>query len=218
MMFLLPRMMEALGLNLSIFELAARLQSMALSSYAGDCTQTGMLAMLLAMLSAAGGDQKKQSCVIPLCAGMKRETYIYSKFIVYPVTAGACGFFGYWLAYLVSFFLFEVKVPLGEAAMLALALAAFSIFVCSVMLFLGCSTGKAGISAVILFFALTIVGSVLTMLERNQYNPLALQSILTGVSSPIDLPNYLTGLLTALILWPLLALAAAQIFKRKKII
>ena len=44
----------------------------------------GMLAMLLSMMKAAGGDQKDHSCVIPLCAGYRRSTYIYSKFCVYP--------------------------------------------------------------------------------------------------------------------------------------
>ena len=219
MMYALPKMMKAIGMDLSAMLGGMDAQAIGLSAYAGDCLQMGMLAMLLSMMKAAGGDQKDHSCVIPLCVGYRRSTYIYSKFCVYPLTAFGFGIIGYWMAYGVSYLLYPVKFPLSQALLLSLALAVFMAFAASLMLLIGCSTGRAGVSAVILFFAFTIINTILPRLKWDQFHPFALPGFLTGTLDRIEnLPSFWVSVGTAALLCPVLALIAAQLFQRKKLV
>lgn len=219
MMYALPKMMKAIGMDLSTMLGGMDAQTIGLSAYAGDCLQMGMLAMLLSMMKAAGGDQKDHSCVIPLCAGYRRSTYIYSKFCVYPLTAFGFGIIGYWLAYGVSYLLYPVKFPLSQALLLSLALAVFMAFAASLMLLIGCSTGRAGVSAVILFFAFTILNMILPLIRCDRFNPFALPGFLTGTMEQVEnLPSFWVSVGIAALLCPVFALIAARLFQRKKLV
>jgi ABC-2 type transport system permease protein len=169
------------------------------------------------MMKIAGGDQKNRSCVIPICAGFKRETYIYSKFLVIAPIAFVAACIGYGIAYGVSGVLFTQRAELVDVLFSCLAFCVFIAFIACFMLFLGSITGKAGISAVCIFFFNTIVMMILPSLKLNHYNPFALQSFATSFGD-VDKIDYFASIGITLAVCVLFAIIAAKIFKKKRLV
>ncbi len=216
----MPLLMEALPADLGLDglkELYTASQAMALQSFCSDFSQMGMLALLLAMMRTAGGDQKNKSCVMPICNGFRRGTYILSKFIVYPAAAFVISILAYLAAYAFSWFLFEDRVGFGSILLPLLAFGLFLAFAATLMLTLGCITGKGGISAIIVFILFTFVSMFLSALNLNRYNPLALLNM-AGSFERLDLPEYgLTALIT-LAAGILLCLLTMGAFQKKRLV
>ena len=87
------------------------------------------------------------------------------------------------------------------------------------MLLIGCSTGRAGVSAVILFFAFTILNMILPLIRCDRFNPFALPGFLTGTMEQVEnLPSFWVSVGIAALLCPVFALIAARLFQRKKLV
>ena len=216
----MPVLMEALpsGLGLDgLKELYTASQSMALQSFCADFSQMGMLALVLAMMRTAGGDQKNKSCVMPICSGFCRETYILSKFIVYPASAFGISILAYLAAYGFSWFLFEERVGFADILPALPAFGLFLAFASALMLTLGCITGKGGVSAIIVFILFTFVSMFLSALNLNRYNPLALLNLAVSFERP-DLPEYGLTVLITLGAGVLLCLLTMGVFRKKRLV
>ena len=218
MMMVIPKLMEVLqtagaGDLASIFKSD---QMVALQSFVGDALQVGILVLLLGMMRAAGGDQKKRTCIIPICSGMRRDTYVLAKFALYPILAAVCSFAAYLLAYGWSCILFKPMLSIGEILLPACAMAIFVFFNACLMLFIGISTGKAGISVVIVFAMNMLAQLLLTPLKLNHYNPYALMSLAADFQANA-LDFLISGAVTLLVCGILLALTTAA-FRQKKLL
>lgn len=214
--YFLPQLMEAMGIK----EVAAQfpmMQAAAVQLFTTDFMQTGVLALTLALMRTAGGDQKNKTCVIPICSGFSRSAYILAKFILYPAVAFAVSVLGYLIVYGYTSFLYETKLPFGDAWMPLLAFGAFIAFAAVLMLTIGCMTGKGGISAVIVFVIVSFVGMILSFLEINRYNPLALMRFVGGVGEDAVLEFWLTLLITVA-LGIVLYFVTVSVFRRKRLI
>lgn len=193
-------------------------QSMGLSAFVGDCVNTCLLVAFLLLMRAAGGEQKKRNCIIPITLGFDRECYIYAKFLVYPPLAMLLTFAGFFTAYGASALLFSREtIPLSKVLLPALALALFIAFQVSLLLGLGCATGKAGIWVAVLYGSTTLLNMALSMLGKNQYNPYALIAHASNFES-IEAADYAVSAGIAVAVCFLAAVGSAIRFKRKKLV
>ncbi len=216
MAYFMPQLLEAMGMQ----ELAVQfppMQTFALQTFVADFLQTGVLALTLALMRTAGGDQKNRTCVIPICSGFRRPTYILAKFILYPAVAFIVSVVSYLAVYGYTSFLYDARLPFREAWMPLLAFGIFFAFAAVLMLAIGCMTGKGGISAVIIFIGITFVSTILSVLEINRYNPLALMGFAGGVSEGAVLEYWVTLLITAGLSVGLYFVTAA-VFRRKRLV
>ncbi len=216
MAYFMPQLMEAMGMQ----ELAAQfppVQAVALQTFVSDFLQMGVLALTLAMMRTAGGDQKNRSCVIPICSGFSRSTYILAKFILYPAMAFAVSVVSYLAVYGYTLFLYDERLAFTDALLPLLAFGVFFAFAAVLMLALGCMTGKGGISAVIVFIGITFVGTILSLLKLNRYNPLALMGFSAGVGEDAVLECWLSVLIT-LLLGVALYFVTAAVFRKKRLV
>ncbi len=214
--YFMPRLMEALGLK----ELAAQfppMQSVAIQTFIADFLQTGVLALVLGLMRTAGGDQKNKTCVIPICNGFRRSTYLLSKFIFYPAVALVISVVSYLVVYGYTSFLYEEKLAFGEAWMPLLAFGIFFAFASVLMLALGCMTGKAGVSAVVVFAAITFISTILSLLNCNCYNPLALMRFANGVEQSAVLEYWITLAIT-IGAGAALYFVTAAVFRKKQLV
>ncbi|MBS5661199.1 MAG: hypothetical protein KHW79_07940 [Clostridiales bacterium] len=192
-------------------------QAMALQSFSSDFMNMGLLALVLSMMRTAGGDQKNHSCVIPICNGFSRPVYILSKFLVYPAIAFISAILSFCLTFLYSGFLFSDRVHVLDTLPAVAAFGLFMAFAAALMLSVGCMTGKAGISAIIVYIVIYFVSVFLTMIQANRFSPLALMGYASDYSGAVDWEYWLTIVIT-LAAGVLLYFLTAAVFKKKRLV
>lgn len=133
-----------------------------------------ILVLMLCMMGTAGGEQKKRSTMIPNCSGLTTAGYTSPKFIVYSlftfISTAAISVVGYFLCK----FLFGGSIALLDLFNFIVANSIFCTFVIVIYMFVGISTGKAGISVAVIYVFLNIFPTILTYAEVNKYNPFSL--------------------------------------------
>jgi hypothetical protein len=91
----------------------------------------------------------------------------------------------------------------------------FVTFQVCLLLCLGNITAKAGMWVAILFFGSTLINLILGTLGYNQYNPYALPT--HALSFPTDLVDASVSIGVAITLCFISAVAAATVFRKKKL-
>lgn len=195
----------------------AFVQDTALASFAADCGSTALLVVFLLLMRTAGGEQKRRSIVIPITLGMDRESYIFAKFLVYPVVVFVGTLLGYSLAYGLSALLFTSNLTVGAVLPAAVALALYMTMHTCLLLGIGCATGKAGIAVVILYLLHTILTTALGALDWNHYNPLAMFRF-AGIFENIDWADYCISIGITIAVCFASAVVSALLFQRKKLL
>lgn len=211
-----PKLLEVMGMG----ELALQFpsgQAYGMQMFAADFCSTGVLVFLLAMMKTAGGDQKGKTCVIPICNGFGRTVYISAKFIVYPAFLLLWSIVCYLAAYGYTALLFEERLPFAEVLLPMFGMALFTAFCGTMMLALGCMTGKGGISAAVVIGLVMLVPSILSMLQINRYNPMALMAFASGVGKE-QTAEFFISAATAVGGGALLWLLTTAVFRRKKLV
>ena len=143
-------------------------------------TGNAILVLLLCMMGTAGGEQKKKSVIIPKCSGLKVTDYVTAKFIVYPVFTFLSTAIISVLSYFLCKLLFGASLEISVVIRYVLSASLYMVFLVSLMLFTGISTGKAGISATLIYVGTVIIPTILSLFKINKYNPFALQHYFTG--------------------------------------
>ncbi len=143
-------------------------------------TGNAILVLLLCMMGTAGGEQKKKSVIIPKCSGLKVTDYVTAKFIVYPVFTFLSTAVISVLSYFLCKLLFGASLEISVVIRYVLSASLYMVFLVSLMLFTGISTGKAGISATLIYVGTVIIPTILSLFKINKYNPFALQHYFTG--------------------------------------
>jgi len=146
-----------------------------------NLAQVGLIVYLLLINSFAGGEQKKRSVIIPSSSGLRNFSYIFPKFIVYPLAALLLALIGAFVSWGVSAAIYEVGdvSPVGVLLGGALAGVCLMFYVCC-HLALGTATGKPGMSAAVCISAALLLPDIFTFADPSLvYNPFTL-SYLAG--------------------------------------
>lgn len=167
----------------------------AMTSFIGDALMIGMLVAFIVLRNPGGKDVASQSCIIPISCGMKRSNFVISKFLYYPVAVMLISVLSYLFAAGLSLMIFDdpnLKIEIIIKSLISFAV--FVFFGVVLMLSLGISTGKAGISAVVVLIIFNFAPSLLSLGKINKYNPFALYSF-SATFENTDSTNFLFHLL-----------------------
>ena len=120
-------------------------------------TSTGSLVIMLLLMSAAGGEQKKRSVIMPTCAGLSPSGYVMPKFIVYPLAIGLMSFIGGMITGGISNLIYNNELIISDIVFSSVCSAIYMFFITAVYFLTGLSTGRPGISVIIVYAGSTIV-------------------------------------------------------------
>ncbi len=148
-----------------------------LSMSIGDFTSTAVLIVLLILMDASGGEQKKRSIIIPRCAGLTPNMYATPKFIIYPLTGLVCGFLGIFICAGVSMLAFGGSVDMGMLLLAAFSVGLYIAFVIILQLTIGICSERPGIAVISTLAATSLLPTLLTYFRVDKFNPFALPSI-----------------------------------------
>ena len=159
--------------------------STGVSQAVSDISQTGLIVFLLVINSNAGGEQKKRSIMIPRSSGLKSFSYIFPKFIIYPLSALTLAVVSTFAAWGMSSLAFRYNdvSPLGVLLGGALSGISLMFYVCA-HITIGTATGKAGLSATICIVTSLLLSNILLLFGSDLvYNPFTLNALAGSVVS-----------------------------------
>lgn len=180
-------------------------------------TSTGFLIISLLLMSTAGGEQKKRSIIIPDCAGLTPAGYVMPKFIVYPVMIGLLSFLGGMATGGISNLIYNNELNINDIIFSSLCVAIYMLFMTALYFFIGLSTGRPGISVIIVYGGSTIIPILLQSLDIDRYNPFTLQSLLMSSYNDADMNNFMLSTVVAFILSVICCLLALMIMTLRRV-
>lgn len=180
-------------------------------------TSTGFLIISLLLMATAGGEQKKRSVIIPNCAGLTPAGYVLPKFIVYPVMIGLLSFLGGMATGGISNLIYNNELNINDIIFSSLCAAIYMLFMTALYFLIGLSTGRPGISVIIVYGGSTIIPILLQSLDIDRYNPFTLQSLLMSSYKDADMNNYMLSTVVAFILSVICCLLALMIMTLRRV-
>mgnify|MGYP000610811842 FL=1 len=180
-------------------------------------TSTGSLVIMLLLMSAAGGEQKKRSVIIPTCAGLSPSGYVMPKFIVYPLAIGLMSFIGGMITGGISNLIYNNELIISDIVFSSVCSAIYMFFITAVYFLTGLSTGRPGISVIIVYAGSTIVPLILQALNIDKYNPFTLQTLLMSSYSDADMNNFILSTVVSVVLSVISCLLTLMITTLRKI-
>lgn len=180
-------------------------------------TSTGFLIISLLLMSTAGGEQKKRSIIIPDCAGLTPAGYVMPKFIVYPVMIGLLSFLGGMATGGISNLIYNNELNINDIIFSSLCAAIYMLFMTALYFLIGLSTGRPGISVIIVYGGSTIIPILLQSLDIDRYNPFTLQSLLMSSYKDADMNNFMLSTVVAFILSVICCLLALMIMTLRRV-
>lgn len=164
----------------------------AASAAVGDFTQTSALIIFLVLMQPSGGEQKKRSTILPLCAGLTPLRYIAPKFVIYPLTAFLSSLAALPLCAGISVLLFGGEIAFGSALAAGAMVGLYLAFLIVIELTLGICTARPGLAAIFTILGSSLLPTVLALFGINRFNPFVLPELAGG---------FLTEKVGALDLW-----------------
>ena len=160
-------------------DLLGSYSSTSVISSTGDLTTIALVVFLLLINNHAGGEQSKRAVIIPRSSGLRSFSYIFPKFIIYPLSAFVLGFAGMIASWFISGLLFDVHDVIFGVAALAGALVGVSLMLYTCFhLALGTATGRPALSATVCIIASFILPSAIALADADLvFNPFALRLI-----------------------------------------
>lgn len=180
-------------------------------------TSTGFLIISLLLMSTAGGEQKKRSIIIPDCAGLTPAGYVMPKFIVYPAMIGLLSFLGGMTTGGISNLIYNNELNINDIIFSSLCAAIYMLFMTALYFLIGLSTGRPGISVIIVYGGSTIIPILLQSLDIDRYNPFTLQSLLISSYNDADMNNFILSTVVAFILSVICCLLALMIMTLRRV-
>lgn len=180
-------------------------------------TSTGFLIISLLLMATAGGEQKKRSVIIPNCAGLTPAGYVLPKFIVYPLVIGVLSFLGGIITSGISNLIYNNELNINDIIFSSLCAAIYMLFMTALYFLIGLSTGRPGISVIIVYGGSTIIPILLQSLDIDRYNPFTLQSLLMSSYNDADMNNFMLSTVVAFILSVICCLLALMIVTLRRV-
>ena len=180
-------------------------------------TSTGFLIISLLLMATAGGEQKKRSVIIPNCAGLTPAGYVLPKFIVYPLVIGVLSFLGGIITGCISNLMYNNELSINDIMFSSLCAAFYMLFMIALYFLIGLSTGRPGISVIIVYGGSTIIPILLQSLDIDRYNPFTLQSLLMSSYNDADMNNFMLSTVVAFILSVICCLLALMIMTLRRV-
>lgn len=180
-------------------------------------TSTGFLIISLLLMATAGGEQKKRSVIIPNCAGLTPAGYVLPKFIVYPLVIGVLSFLGGMATGGISNLIYNNELNINDIIFSSLCAAIYMLFMTALYFLIGLSTGRPGISVIIVYGGSTIIPILLQSLDIDRYNPFTLQSLLMSSYKDADMNNFMLSTVVAFILSVICCLLALMIMTLRRV-
>lgn len=180
-------------------------------------TSTGFLIISLLLMATAGGEQKKRSVIIPNCAGLTPAGYVLPKFIVYPLVIGVLSFLGGIITGCISNLMYNNELSINDIMFSSLCAAIYMLFMTALYFLIGLSTGRPGISVIIVYGGSTIIPILLQSLDIDRYNPFTLQSLLMSSYNDADMNNFMLSTVVAFILSVICCLLALMIMTLRRV-
>lgn len=180
-------------------------------------TSTGSLIIMLLLMSAAGGEQKKRSVIIPTCAGLSPYGYVMPKFIVYPLVIGLMSFIGGMITGGISNLIYNNELIISNIVFSSVCGAIYMFFITAVYFLAGLSTGRPGISVIIVYAGSTVVPLILQALDIDKYNPFTMQTLLMSLYSEADMNNFILSTVVSVVLSVISCLLTLMITTLRKI-
>ncbi len=180
-------------------------------------TSTGFLIIALLLMATAGGEQKKRSVIIPNCAGLTPAGYVLPKFTVYPLMIGLLSFLGGIITGGISNLIYNNELIISDIIFSSLCAAVYMVFMISLYFLVGLSTGRAGISVIIVYGGSTIIPILLQSLDIDRYNPFTLQTMLMSSYNDADMNNFVLSTIVSVILSVICCLLALMITTLRRV-
>jgi len=163
--------------------------STGVASSISDITSAGLIVILILLNKAAGGEQKKRAVIIPRSAGLQNFSYLFPKYIIYPLSALFLTIISIIISWITSGLIFNTDDLVFSNVLVSGVLVgtALMFYVC-LHLTIGTATGQAGMSAVVCILLSLILPLVFAAVDMGyMFNPFALELIATTVlhSHPI---------------------------------
>ena len=180
-------------------------------------TSTGFLIISLLLMATAGGEQKKRSVIIPNCAGLTPAGYVLPKFIVYPLVLGVLSFLGGIITGCISNLMYNNELSINDIMFSSLCAAIYMLFMIALYFLVGLSTGRPGISVIIVYGGSTIIPILLQSLDIDRYNPFSLQTLLMSSYEDADMNNFVLSIVVTVILAVICCLLALMITTLRRV-
>lgn len=180
-------------------------------------TSTGFLIISLLLMATAGGEQKKRSVIIPNCAGLTPAGYVLPKFIVYPLVIGVLSFLGGIITGCISNLMYNNELSINDIMFSSLCAAIYMLFMIALYFLVGLSTGRPGISVIIVYGGSTIIPILLQSLDIDRYNPFSLQTLLMSSYEDTDMNNFVLSTVVTVILAVICCLLALMITTLRRV-
>ena len=181
-----------------------------------ELSDIGLIVMLLVFMTFIGGEQKKKSLTIPFSSGLKIESYVASKFILYPILAFAFMSIFTIIGYLTSILLIGNGIALSSALASLVTVSLEVVFIVVLCTFVGLITGRPGIGIAIVYFIRLFLISILTIGNLNRFSPFALSAYGLMLESISVSELWITIAITAVLIVALIQ--AAFIIMKKRVI
>ena len=162
------------------------------SAAVADFTSTSALIIFLVLMQPSGGEQKKRSTILPLCAGLTPIRYIVPKFVIYPLTALLSSLIALPLCAGFSVFLFGGEISFANSLAAGAVVGLYLAFLIVIELTIGICTARPGLAAIFTILGSQLLPTVLALFRINRFNPFVLPE-LAG--------EFLSGEVGALNLW-----------------
>lgn len=184
-----------------------------------------LLIIMLVTRSAAGGEQRKRTMIVPMCSGLQYKNYLIPKFVIYPLSTLVLTFLGGMMAGGFCNALFTVdRVSFDMIAFGSLIMAVYCAFIITIYLALGVCTSRPGLMTGAVYLGQMILPSFLDAMGLSDYQPFMLVSAASsmfmlgkeyGISD--RLPSILTAMGLCVVISVLMYFLARGVLGAKKI-
>jgi len=171
---------EEMGTDVSgMTEIISETTSIGVTSAVESVTGAALIVMIILLNRAAGGEQKRRAVILPKSSGLRSFSYIFPKYIVYPVSAFLMTVVAISASWAVSLFLFERNDVFALNALLAGAIAGVHLMLYTCFhLTLGTATGRAGMSSAVCIAVSILLPTLLAFADIDyMFNPFTLNTL-----------------------------------------
>lgn len=184
-----------------------------------------LLIIMLVTRSAAGGEQKKRTMIVPMCSGLQYKNYLIPKFVIYPLSTLVLTFLGGMTGGGLCNALFTVdRVSVGMMAFSSLIMAVYCAFIVTIYLALGLCTSRPGLMTGAVYLGQMILPSLLDGMRLTDYHPFTLMSEASSLVMPVEgfelsdrLPSIFTAMGLCVVIGVLMYFLARGVLGAKRI-